>query len=530
MDDRSILDLIDDPKAFGPWFRDPATWAAWRSFLAALFGLDMDKASLKVYRACTGRRTPPKGSVTEAWLVVGRRGGKSFVLALVAVFLACFRDWRSHLVSGERGVVMVIATDRKQAGVIFSYVKALITEVDMLAALLDGEPKAEAINLTNRISIEIHTCSYRSVRGRTAIGVLLDESAFWRSDDAAEPDHEVLNALRPAMATIPGAMLLVASSPYSKRGILHTAWQKHFGKKRSPVLVWQADTRTMNPSVPDSLIKAAYEEDPIAAAAEYGAQFRSDVEALVTREAVEACTIPGRRELLPAEGIQYVGFVDPSGGSADSMTLAVAHLDGKTAVLDAVRERRPPFSPKQVAEEFVLLLKSYRLASVTGDRYGGEWPRERFRDHGIHYQLANKSKNDLYLNLLPMLNGGTCELLDEPRLLAQLVGLERRTSRAGKDTIDHGPGGHDDVANAVAGALVALDRPSIWPSITVLTARGLLGRRKAAGEAVSEAEEAAAVREDLEQAARENSQGLSVRPRGLSYFTGGDLGDWIRGR
>jgi hypothetical protein len=47
------------------------------------------------------------------------------------------------------------------------------------------------------------------------------------------------------------------------------------------------------------------------------------------------------------------------------------------------------------------------------------------------------------------------ELLDLPRLTAQLVGLERRVSRGGRDSIDHLPGGHDDVVNAVAGALVA---------------------------------------------------------------------------
>jgi hypothetical protein len=46
------------------------------------------------------------------------------------------------------------------------------------------------------------------------------------------------------------------------------------------------------------------------------------------------------------------------------------------------------------------------------------------------------------------------DLLDSPKLLAQLVGLERRVGRGGRDSIDHAPGGHDDVANAVAGALV----------------------------------------------------------------------------
>jgi hypothetical protein len=46
-------------------------------------------------------------------------------------------------------------------------------------------------------------------------------------------------------------------------------------------------------------------------------------------------------------------------------------------------------------------------------------------------------------------------LLDHPRLINQICGLERRTARGGRDSIDHSPGNHDDVANAVAGAIVA---------------------------------------------------------------------------
>ncbi len=57
---------------------------------------------------------------------------------------------------------------------------------------------------------------------------------------------------------------------------------------------------------------------------------------------------------------------------------------------------------------------------------------------------------------MPHINSGTVELLEVPRLVTQLVNLERRTARGGRDTIDHGPQGHDDVANAVAGVLVML--------------------------------------------------------------------------
>jgi hypothetical protein len=89
-----------------------------------------------------------------------------------------------------------------------------------------------------------------------------------------------------------------------------------------------------------------------------------------------------------------------------------------------------------------------------GDRYGGEWPREVFRKHGIEYVVSDRAKSDLYRDLLPLLNSGRIELLDQPKLFAQLIGLERRTSRGGRDSIDHAPGAHDDLANALAGCAV----------------------------------------------------------------------------
>jgi hypothetical protein len=137
------------------------------------------------------------------------------------------------------------------------------------------------------------------------------------------------------------------------------------------------------------------------------------------------------------------------------MTLAICHQDPgtKRVILDAIRERRPPFSPEGVVSEFVQLLKSYKIYRVTGDRYAGEWPRERFRLHGVEYLVADQPKSDQYRDVLATLNSGRAELLDLPRLAAQLCGLERRTARGGRDSIDHAPGGHDDVANCVCGAI-----------------------------------------------------------------------------
>lgn len=459
--DATILEACDSPALFGRWFKTAATWRAWFIFLRALFGLPIAEDDRELWERCTARRwLPDSGGFHEAWLICGRRAGKSLILALVAVFLATFRDWAPYFSPGERGTVMVIAADRRQARVIFRYALALLRKVPALAALIERET-ADAIDLSNGVTIEILTANFRSLRGYTVVAALGDEVAFWRSEESANPDAEILAAIRPAMATIPGSRLLVASSPYAKRGVVWDAFRKHFGKD-GPVLVWRADTRTMNPTVPEELIAEAYERDPASAAAEYGAEFRSDVETFIAREVVEALVVPGRHELPPVSGTVYFAFVDPSGGSQDSMTLAIAHGSEGRAVLDAVRERRPPFSPDAVVEEFTTLIKSYGgLASVEGDRYGGEWPRERFKVHGVEYRVAEKPKSDIYRDLLPRLNSGQAELLDHPRLVAQLCGLERRTARGGRDSIDHAPGSgsRDDLSNAVAGALIKAVRP-----------------------------------------------------------------------
>jgi hypothetical protein len=451
----NILDTIQDEELFARWFKNKVTWQAWFAFIAALFGVSMTPEQLATYEACTGRSEAPSEPLTEAWLICGRRAGKSFVLALIAVFLACFKSYTEFLGPGERATIMVIATDRRQARTIFRYIRGMISGTPLLADLIERET-ADTLDLTNGVTIEVGTASYRSTRGYTLAAVLCDEIAFWPTDDSAEPDYQILDALRPGMSTIPSAMLLCASSPYARRGALWDAFRRNYGKDDSGLLVWKAATRTMNPTVPQAVIDRAMERDAASAAAEYGAEFRADVDSFVSREAVEAVVCPGVFERAPLTLTKYFAFVDPSGGSADSMTLAIGHKEGQVAILDAIRERRPPFSPEAVVKDFCDLLKGYRITKVEGDRYGGEWPRETFRKFGITYDASARPKSDIYRDLLPRLNSGEVDLLDEPRLVAQLCGLERRTSRGGRDSIDHAPGSHDDVANAAAGCLVGL--------------------------------------------------------------------------
>jgi hypothetical protein len=82
---------------------------------------------------------------------------------------------------------------------------------------------------------------------------------------------------------------------------------------------------------------------------------------------IDACVENHCRERAPRSDVRYLAFVDPCGGTADAMTLAIAHYDDRQVVLDALVERRPPFSPEAVVENFAAWLGRYRVPTVIGE-------------------------------------------------------------------------------------------------------------------------------------------------------------------
>jgi len=168
----TILDALDDPNLFAGAF-PVASWAPWRAFLGAVHGLPLEGEALALYRQCTGREVAPTTAAREAWAIVGRRGGKSRVAALLAVWTAVSRDWSPFLGPGERATVAVIAADRAQSRVVLRYINGLIDAVPMLARMVTRRT-ATSVEL-GRVVLEVHTCSYRSTRGYSFAAVVADE-------------------------------------------------------------------------------------------------------------------------------------------------------------------------------------------------------------------------------------------------------------------------------------------------------------------------------------------------------------------
>ena len=215
---------------------------------------------------------------------------------------------------------MCLAKDKDQARIVFRYVKAVLNHIPALKSMIVDQ-RADEIELT------------------TSLPALLPmRSHFWPSQ-GANPDDEVLSAVRPAMATIPDAKLLCISTGYAQTGALYDAHKKHYGKEDDDIMVWQVDTASMNPTISQAYIDKEIEKEPEAGRAEWLGLFREDVSAAFPLEVIEACIVPGRMEIPYSPHVgRYFAFLDP-GGRHDAFTLAIAHQNygSDKIILDVIK-------------------------------------------------------------------------------------------------------------------------------------------------------------------------------------------------
>ena len=228
------------------------------------------------------------------------------------------------------------------------------------------------------------------------------------------------------------------------------------------MLVVQGTNQQFNPTLSESTIAAQRQADPQGAVSEWDAEFRSDISAFLDDALIEASINHGRPlELPPQSAVVYKAFVDASAGRGDAYTIAVGHRQDGRLIIDAVRGQHVPhgahsFDPMVATKTFADLLKQYRVGTVVGDNFSGEWVAGAWKKQGISYLKSPLPKSQIYLECLPLFTRGLVSLPDHPRLLKELRLLERRVHRSGKDSVDHGRSGHDDYSNAVCGALRSL--------------------------------------------------------------------------
>jgi hypothetical protein len=341
--------------------------------LKGAFALPMTPQELITFGALAGGRSPPKKRVKELVVVASRRCGKDSASAMMAAYMSCLEQSHlGHLRPGEKAHVLLIACDRDQANIVNDYTRAFFDDLPDLGGMVTRRTRS-GIELNNGVSISITTNSFRQSRGRTVLLAVLDECAYYRDENSASPDTELYRALSPSLSTIPNSMMCLISSPYKRSGLLFDKWKASFGRDDDRCLVIQAASSMLNPTIDRGEIEARRAEDPEAAKSEWLGEWRDDLGAYTTLEAIEDAITAGVPYRDPVRGVSYLAFVDLSGGRSDSMVLAIGHRDRATRrlVLDRIVEARPKLgvklSPIAVAREFAATCKSYncKLSGAT---------------------------------------------------------------------------------------------------------------------------------------------------------------------
>ena len=211
----------------------------------------------------TGRTAWPAAPFTEAAVIVGRRGGKSRILALIAVYLAAFRDYAPYLAPGEVATIGVLAVDKGQARAIFRFVHWAI-EGGADAGAADRAARHRDDRAEQSGSYRDRHGVFRSTRGYSYAAVLCDEVAFWRQrrDVAQSRCRNSAGAAAwpgddPGRDVVDRFVALIRSA-----ASFTTPYRRHFGRDDARVLVWKASTAEMNPSIDKRIIDEAYEDDP----------------------------------------------------------------------------------------------------------------------------------------------------------------------------------------------------------------------------------------------------------------------------
>jgi hypothetical protein len=450
----SIDRFISDPNLLGRWFSGES-WDNWKLILKGAFAEPLSRSERLQFKQLADR-DPPSTRVRELWLAIGRRGGKDSIASAIATYSACCIDFSKYLRPGERATILCLACNRHQARIVHSYIRAYFEEVPLLKPLV-VRMDDDSIQLINGVEINVATSSFRGIRGRTIALAILDEISFWYSEGGpyTNPDSEIYSALLPSLMTLrqSGSMIIGISTVYRRSGLLFNKWRQHYGQD-GDILVIRQPSVVFNPSLNQADIDADMQLDPERGSAEWLSEFRSDLADFLDRQTVEDCVDIGVRVRPPTQH-RYFGFCDPSGGRGDSFACAISHWDNDlgAAVLDNLYEKRSPFDPSSTVEEIAQLLKQYRIMEVVGDKYAANWVESAFSAKQIKYVPSEFVRTDVYLNALPLFTAGRVRLLDNRRLIHQLVHLERRTTRLGRDVIDHAPQSYDDLANATCGAL-----------------------------------------------------------------------------
>lgn len=407
--------------------------------------------------------------------VIGRRGGKTTLSSMLAIYCAIITNWKPFLQKTPFATVLVLSHSKEFSDEILEIVRTFIEASPVLKRLINVRKKntVNTMNLSvpfieeskvvySRVQIKVGAASSKTTRGIAACAVLCDEIAFWNLDEnMKETDEKIMRAVRPATKQFgKKAFLIKLSSPGIKQGVLYNEYLKwNKGTLPASYAVFKAPSWVWNTILPKEEFIEEWELDQDGFDTEYRANFVDSLSNFILPEFVDMAVVKGRT-FQPPEGkksqVVYRAAIDAA-YKKDAFTFSVVgHFENriKQYVLKGWEgSKKNPVQAKEVAEYIRTVIKEYGIDEVAADQYSFEPLREIFAQYGI--TLVEKTftltfKKQIYFNLKRLVHSQQIDLLDHEKLSKEIKELVIEQTGSGQIRIGHPPGGSDDYADSTA--------------------------------------------------------------------------------
>jgi len=382
------------------------------------------------------------------WLLLsGRRGGKSLLSDIIAIYEGVIPNLEQYTRPGEERYVLLVSVREDSARVHIRQITKLLRHTKALENMIQAV-KEDRVELKNGVIILSLPASARAARGYTASTLVMDEAAFFVDTLGNSSAEAIFTALSPTTATFgDDARLVITTSVNSKVGLVYELYDRATQGELEDWHVTKVSTRELNPKVSERIINSALKRDPESVQAEYFSEFREQTEAFLSSEAIEACVDPGLGRGGVEPGVGYMMAIDPA-LMRDNYAYAIGHLEGGVVLIDYLKKLRAPVDANGAEALLKSLVERYKPLGVLCDnpstcmRLKPEIPM-------IYTPFSRSQKLRIYGSLKEAINLGLIglpkdeDLLDELKALQIRGGVDVSAPKAGRVT-------HDDLADCVA--------------------------------------------------------------------------------
>lgn len=436
-------------------------------------------SEVEIYEYMTGKTYIPgvEAEITDVDLIIGRRGGKSTIASILALFGVIKENWKPMLHKTPHATVLILSHTKEFSQEILEILRDMVYASPILSRLLNKkrkntqytfnmqvpfltEVKGEKTIEYSKVQVAVGAASKKTVRGKAICFSLNDEIAYWGTDEKyAETDEDIIRAIRPSLGQFQGkGMMIKLSSPGLKQGILYEEYQNREDLPDSFV-VFKAPSWYWNNIVQAKFFETEYKLDPNGFASEYRADFVDSLSDFIMTDMVDACVIRGSTIRPPeakGEDVTYVAAIDAA-FKGDRFTFSITgYHEGRFkqyVMMSWEGSRSKPVSAHNIAKFIRNVAKDYSISAVHADQYAFQPLKEIFEQYNLvlnETPFTNKFKKQIYYNLKTLIHNQKIDLLDNAQCIKEIKQLQVEQTSTGTVRIGHPPGGHDDCADVVA--------------------------------------------------------------------------------